>query len=169
MTRSAVSSLTSPRVSALSARETVPGCTRAARATSRSVTEDDRTAAIMQTFAGPVGIGHCALWRPAPALGALRCVPGALPGHDLLIAAELPDRLVDLGGGVGDRSGRRAALHPEGLAGVGDLVELRALDRAERVVGGQDHPERPARDLVVLLRRQAHMAGGPLLKLGVGR
>src|SRR3954451_137413 len=39
MTRSAVSSLTSPRVSALSARETVPGCTRAARATSRRVTE----------------------------------------------------------------------------------------------------------------------------------
>src|SRR3954454_23937543 len=38
MTRSAVSSLTSPRVSALSARETVPGCTRAARATSRRVT-----------------------------------------------------------------------------------------------------------------------------------
>src|SRR3954463_3980498 len=38
MTRSAVSSLTSPRVSALRARETVPGCTRAARATSRRVT-----------------------------------------------------------------------------------------------------------------------------------
>src|SRR4051794_40709538 len=38
MTRSAVPSLTSPRVSALSARETVPGCTRAARATSRRVT-----------------------------------------------------------------------------------------------------------------------------------
>src|SRR3954451_5022124 len=44
LTRSAVSSLTSPRVSAFSARETVPGCTCAARATSRSVTEVERTA-----------------------------------------------------------------------------------------------------------------------------
>src|SRR3954454_17451255 len=43
MTRSAVSSLTSPRVCTFSARDTVPGCTRAARATSRSVTEGERT------------------------------------------------------------------------------------------------------------------------------
>src|SRR4051812_38159101 len=52
MTRSAVSSLTSPRVSSLSARETVPGCTFAARATSRRVTEVERTAMIMHSFAG---------------------------------------------------------------------------------------------------------------------
>src|SRR6476659_3911960 len=55
MTRSAVSWLTRPRVSGLSARETVPGCTWAARATSRIGTDDDRTAPIMQTFAGGWG------------------------------------------------------------------------------------------------------------------
>src|SRR3954451_3712251 len=67
MTRSAVSSLTSARVSAFSARETVPGCTRAARATSRRVTGPaEGTARIMQTFAAPVGevarASSCYLW-----------------------------------------------------------------------------------------------------------
>src|SRR3954449_4853202 len=140
MTRSAVSSLTSPRVSALSARETVPGCTRAARATSRSVTEEDRTPAIMQTFAVAVGRRSPACASAAGHLRLLGCDPAAQPGlparerssgrlsgHDLLVAAELPDRLVDLEGRVGD-GGRRATaaalVGREGLAGVGDLVEL---------------------------------------------
>src|SRR4029079_18613078 len=53
MTRSAVSWLTRPRVSTLSARETVPGCTWAARATSRSVTEDERTAPLCRRLQPP--------------------------------------------------------------------------------------------------------------------
>src|SRR3954453_18426218 len=205
MTRSAVSSLTSPRVSALSARETVPGCTRAARATSRSVTEEERTPAIMQTFAVAVGRGapaYDSAAGPPPRhyadvcsgggtevaglrLGGRsppppRCDPAAQPGsparerssgrlsgHDLLVAAELPDRLVDLDGRVGD--GRRRApwgaiVRREGLAGVGDLVELVALGRAQRVVGGQDHPQRASRHLVMLLGGEVgHWPGGPLL------
>src|SRR4051795_521808 len=69
MTRSAVSSLTRPRVSSLRARETVPGCTFAARATSRSVTEVERTRGIMQARAAVVcrvgvrGAGSPARWR----------------------------------------------------------------------------------------------------------
>src|SRR4029078_7190550 len=56
MTRSAVSWLTRPRVSALSARETVPGCTWAARATSRSVTDDDRTAPLCRRLQADGGV-----------------------------------------------------------------------------------------------------------------
>src|SRR3954449_9816304 len=73
MTRSAVSSLTSPRVSSLSARDTVPGCTFAARATSRRVTEVERTARIMHSFAArierryrPARAEHQLLPRRAP-------------------------------------------------------------------------------------------------------
>src|ERR671922_100881 len=55
MTRSAVASLTSPRVSTFSARETVPGWTRAARAISptRDSTDalaDDANVSCLQSF-----------------------------------------------------------------------------------------------------------------------
>src|SRR4051794_2961620 len=66
MTRSAVSSLTRPRVSSLRARETVPGCTFAARATSRSVTEVERTRAIMQARAAVVCSARPSALRSAP-------------------------------------------------------------------------------------------------------
>ena len=55
ITRSAVSTLTSPRVSSLSARDTVPGCTSARRATSRIVT-DDRMATNYAVACGPSGL-----------------------------------------------------------------------------------------------------------------
>src|ERR671932_676723 len=74
MTRSAVSSLTSPRVSAFSARETVPGWTRAARATSRRV-------------AGPVGGELRARERDAVEVVALEAAQGVVGLEDHLQGA----------------------------------------------------------------------------------
>src|SRR4051812_12359919 len=83
MTRSAVSSLTRPRVSAFSARETVPGCTCAARATSRSVTDDDRTAPLCRRLQadGRRGRGRPAARHPLPRAPEPTTV-AALAAHD---------------------------------------------------------------------------------------
>src|SRR5947209_152908 len=87
ITRSAVSGLTSARVSTFSARETVPGCTFATRATSRIVTAVRPRA--MASFGWPLAIIWCLLGPAvsppsapadrAPGRSASRsqrCVPG---------------------------------------------------------------------------------------------
>src|SRR6185295_12106371 len=134
MTRSAVSSLTRPRVSAFSARETVPGCTFAARATSRRVTGGERTAGIMQTFAA----------RIEGSAGP----PSASAGADRLVAPELPDCEVDLGARLVDLEAepRRGTERP---AHAGDLVQSLELGRRQHVIGRHRHRERRPRDLVM--------------------
>src|SRR3954471_10977822 len=162
MTRSAVSSLTSARVSAFSARETVPGCTRAARATSRRVTGPaEGTARIMQTFAAPVGevarASSCYLWSgvlPRPLVRPPRDgvpvprPPGrrSLPGRAARAAA-VPDRRppLVLRPGLGARArgdrlvlDRPAALRPS----VRRPLAAVAAARRRRACGGRHRARR---------------------------
>src|SRR3954453_17806233 len=162
MTRSEVSSLTSPRVSAFSARETVPGCTFAARATSRRVTDVERTAGIMHSFAAridrrcrPGGAEHQLLPRRAPrGPGASRLPPARRAARHA--AAREP-------GDPRARAGRAALLQPQ--LGRG-LPQRRARAPHQGAVPGL----RLADDRLPLLRvpavspgRRARAVGGPVL------